>query len=179
MPLISKFTLDVLRGFVTFTRICLTCRSGEIGRRTGLKIPRWRHCVGSSPTFGTIFKSGQIRKDLVVQSCIFCGIIRGEIKSNIVLENEDVLVISDIAPKAPIHYLIIPKKHIESMAFLTYADKDICWAMCQVVQQLGKDLPDSAFNIIANNGASAGQSVFHMHWHLIAGKNIYASGFSL
>lgn len=115
----------------------------------------------------------------MVQSCIFCRIIRREIKSDIVLENEDVLVINDIAPKAPIHYLIIPKKHIESMAFLTSADKDVCWAMCQVAQQLGKELPENAFNIIANNGASAGQSVFHMHWHLVAGKNIYSNGFSL
>ncbi|MFA6527810.1 MAG: HIT domain-containing protein [Candidatus Babeliales bacterium] len=112
-------------------------------------------------------------------ACIFCRIIRGEIRSPIVQESEHVLVISDIAPKAPIHYLILPKKHIENMASITTADKDICWAMWDMAQRLSKDLPDQAFNVIVNNGAAAGQSVFHLHWHFIAGKNIYSSGFSL
>lgn len=111
--------------------------------------------------------------------CIFCRIIRGEIASKLVKENEHVLVIQDISPKAPIHYLILPKKHIENMAAVTVDDKEICWAMCEMVQSLHKDISGQAFNVIANNGVGAGQSVLHMHWHFLAGKNIYSSGFSL
>lgn len=65
------------------------------------------------------------------------------------------------------------------MAFITIDDREICWAMWEMVQGLSKDLPEQAFNVIANNGQAAGQSVFHLHWHFIAGKNIYTSGFSL
>jgi diadenosine tetraphosphate (Ap4A) HIT family hydrolase len=115
----------------------------------------------------------------VVSPCIFCKIIRGEIKSSIVKENDYILVIKDISPKAPIHYLILTKKHIESMAYLTAEDKEIGASLCMMIQELSKELPEKSFNIVSNNGAAAGQSVFHMHMHFLAGKNIYGGGFSL
>lgn len=115
----------------------------------------------------------------MLQECVFCKIICGDIKSKIIKENEHVLVINDITPKAPIHYLILPKKHIENMACISEVDKDTCWAMCDMVKELSKELPDGSFNLISNNGRTAGQSVPHLHWHCLSGKNIYAGGFLL
>jgi histidine triad (HIT) family protein len=112
-------------------------------------------------------------------SCVFCKVINKEIKSTVVKENDHILVIKDIAPKAPIHYLIIPKKHIENLLQVTEADKDICWNMLDMVKTISKEQSIETFNIIINNGIGAGQSVFHLHWHLLAGKNIYTSGLSL
>jgi len=89
------------------------------------------------------------------------------------------LVIKDITPKAPIHYLIVPKKHIENVNFLTDGDEQYCWQMMKVAQELGKTVPSKSFNLVSNNGAGAGQSVFHLHMHFLAGKNIYEGGFKL
>ena len=113
-------------------------------------------------------------------SCIFCKIINRTIPSTIILENDAIIVIKDIAPKAPIHYLVIPKKHIADMVDFSHDDVTSISKMALAVQELGKSVaPDQAFNIIVNNGAAAGQLVFHLHWHFLAGKNLYSSGFSL
>lgn len=113
-------------------------------------------------------------------SCIFCKIIQGIVKSKVIQENEHVLVIEDIAPKAPVHYLIIPKEHRDSMVALSDQDVQIGWHMMLVARDLGLFVaPGQSFNIVSNNGVAAGQSVPHLHWHFLAGKNIYSSGFSL
>lgn len=113
-------------------------------------------------------------------SCIFCKIINRTIPSSIILENDSIIVIKNIQPAAPIHYLIMPKKHIADMVTLSHDDVTLISSMTLAVQELGKNVaPDCAFNIIVNNGAPAGQSVFHLHWHFLAGKNIYSNGFSL
>jgi histidine triad (HIT) family protein len=133
----------------------------------------------SAPSFQT--SSILRRKDLVSDpSCIFCKIIQGTVKSKIIREDEYTITIEDIAPKAPIHYLIIPKKHLISMVSLQDEDVQLGWYMMLVVRDLGLSVaPNQAFNIVSNNGAAAGQSVPHLHWHFLAGKNIYSSGFSL
>ncbi len=114
------------------------------------------------------------------EACIFCKIVQGEIPSNPVMENEYVLVIPDLHPKAPIHYLVMPKKHIIDIGHLTDDDDNYSLEMVKMVTKVAQGLEDpKAFNIVSNNGAKAGQSVFHMHWHFLAGKNIYGSGFSL
>ncbi len=112
-------------------------------------------------------------------SCIFCKIIQGSIKSTVVQENDFVMAVQDIAPKAPVHYLLIPKKHIDSIAHITNQDQAFCWHLFQLARDLGSQLPTKAFNLISNNGAAAGQSVFHLHWHFLAGKNIYEHGLKL
>jgi histidine triad (HIT) family protein len=111
--------------------------------------------------------------------CIFCSIINKTIPSTIIKENEHILVIQDIHPKAPIHYLIIPKKHIASVDLLANTDNIIGWAMLQMARDLGKEVPSHAFNLISNNGAAAGQSVHHLHMHFLAGKNLYEHGLAL
>ena len=111
-------------------------------------------------------------------NCIFCRIIQHEIPASIVKENEHILVIRDIHPKAPTHFLIIPKKHVDNMACIGKEDEFIALEMFKMVKEFAKDLGENpAFNLISNNGAKAGQSVFHMHWHFLSGKDIFQGRF--
>lgn len=102
--------------------------------------------------------------------CIFCKIIQKQIPSKIIKENDDVLVIEDISPKAPVHYLVIPKKHIVNIKSMVEQDLDFAKPMLKMVNELAQEV--DSFNLVANNGKGAGQSVFHMHWHFISGKNL-------
>ena len=112
--------------------------------------------------------------------CIFCDIITGKIPAEKVEETPQLLVIKDANPKAPTHLLILPKQHITTMADMANRDKDLAFAMFSMVEKLAKRLDaPQAFNIISNNGAEAGQSIMHMHWHFISGKDIYAGDFKL
>jgi histidine triad (HIT) family protein len=112
--------------------------------------------------------------------CVFCSIIQGNIPANVVGESDDVIAVEDINPRAPIHYLIIPKKHIVDMASINEGDFGIIGEMGRMVRDLAKNLPQPAsFNIVSNNGAASGQSVFHVHWHFLAGKNVYEEGLRL
>jgi histidine triad (HIT) family protein len=114
------------------------------------------------------------------KDCIFCKIIRKEVPTAIVYEDDLVMAMEDLNPKAPTHYLILPKKHVENLLYLEDDDALLMWQMAKAVQALGKGLENpQAFNIISNNGEKAGQSVFHMHWHFLSGRNIYDSGFEL
>ena len=112
--------------------------------------------------------------------CIFCKICKGLIKSDIILENDFALCIKDVAPKAPIHYIIFPKKHIDNLMTIQSSDSEFGWNVLKMAHDVWENLtPKQDFNLIANNGAGAGQSVFHMHFHFIAGKNIFCKEFSL
>ena len=112
--------------------------------------------------------------------CVFCKIIKKEIPSKLVLETEHTVVFNDIYPKAPIHYLIVPKVHIEHMGMVTSQTAGLIADLALCAAQLSKALPaGSGFNIIANNGAAAGQSVLHLHWHFLSGKNLYEGGLNL
>ncbi|MCK4499215.1 HIT domain-containing protein [Candidatus Babeliales bacterium] len=114
------------------------------------------------------------------KNCVFCDIITGKIHAEKVAETPQLIVIKDTNPKAPTHLLIMPKKHIVTMADVANRDKDLAFAMFAIVEELAKNLDaPQAFNIISNNGAEAGQSVLHMHWHFISGKNIYLGDFKL
>ena len=103
---------------------------------------------------------------------IFEKIIDRELPSNIVYEDDKCIAIEDIAPKAPIHILIIPKKPIEMLSKATAADQELLGHLMIVAKLISEDLNvQDAFNIIVNNGAEAGQTVFHLHIHLLAGRN--------
>lgn len=104
---------------------------------------------------------------------IFSKIIRKEIPARIVYETESVLAFHDVAPKAPVHVLIIPKTFVENVADAKPEHRellgDLLLAAGEVARQLGVD--QTGYRLVINNGATAGQSVFHLHVHLMAGRD--------
>ena len=89
-------------------------------------------------------------------------------------ETDLVLIIEDIMPKAPIHFLIIPKKHIVSMAYLEDEDISFIGAIALAARDVAQTLPQDSrdFTLVSNSGEKAGQTVFHLHWHFLSGKQI-------
>ncbi|MEX0939962.1 MAG: HIT domain-containing protein [Candidatus Babeliales bacterium] len=105
--------------------------------------------------------------------CIFCKVIEGKVPSIKVAESDSILVIKDIAPKAAVHYLIIPKKHISDVRAFEQENAGIAADMIMMAQKLSQNLSEpKAFRLIINNGAEAGQCVFHVHMHFLAGKKL-------
>lgn len=109
----------------------------------------------------------------MINSCIFCKIIAKQIPSHIIAENDHVLVIKDINPKAPIHYLIIPKKHFADLGQMEIEDLELAGQMLMMAKIVSSTLPEpKAFKLVVNNGADAGQMVFHSHIHFLAGQKM-------
>lgn len=105
-----------------------------------------------------------------MNDCVFCKIVKGEIPSKKEYEDKDVLAFDDINPVAPTHVLVIPKKHIKNLASAVPKDQAVLGRMQTVVSKLSKELGiDRAFRLIMANGEGAGQSVHHLHYHLIGG----------
>ncbi len=102
-------------------------------------------------------------------SCIFCKIVSGQIPSKIIYQTELSMVLQDIAPQAPIHYLIIPKIHVQDLVHCT--DPKLILDLMSIPVILANQLGDQAdFKLLTNNGYGAGQRVFHLHFHFMAGK---------
>ena len=107
--------------------------------------------------------------------CIFCKIAAGEIPSQKVYEDDSVLAFKDLSPKAPVHVLIIPKKHIQSVAHFEAEDKELAaHIFVDVVPKLAKDLgiADGGFRVVMNTGNDGGQTVHHLHVHLLGGRKM-------
>ena len=106
--------------------------------------------------------------------CLFCKIAAGEIPSRKAYEDETVYAFHDIAPQAPVHILIIPKRHIGSVQELTRADDALLGHMFEVARKIAAEngLDETGYRLITNIGADAGQSVPHLHLHLIGGKTL-------
>ena len=107
-----------------------------------------------------------------MENCIFCKIANGEIPSKIVYQDKDVVAFEDINPQAPHHILLIPRRHIASMADLTMEDGAILVSLFIVSAKLARDLgfDQSGYRFVTNVGPDAGQSVFHLHFHLLGGR---------
>lgn len=107
-----------------------------------------------------------------MEDCLFCKIAAGEIPSKKIYEDEQVYVFEDIEPTAPIHYLLIPKKHISKLDEITPDNSAVISHIYEVISMLAKklDLKDG-FRVVSNCGKSAGQTVFHIHFHLLAGRD--------
>ncbi len=103
-------------------------------------------------------------------SCIFCKIINKEKPSDFVYENEKVIVIKDINPKAPIHLLIIPKKHIHSVNHFEEGDKELIGEMILCAKKIAKEKNLAEYKLLINVGRKAGQMVDHIHIHLLSGN---------
>lgn len=108
--------------------------------------------------------------------CLFCKIVKKEIPSEIVYEDEEVLAFKDIHPAAPVHILIIPKKHITSLIDVKGEDEVIISKIYQVINKIAKQqkFDTKGFRVIVNCGEDGGQEVGHLHFHLLAGKKLGA-----
>lgn len=106
-----------------------------------------------------------------MDDCVFCKIIKGEIPSEKVYEDEDVIAFKDINPVTPIHILVIPKKHIESLAHMQKEDEAIVGKIYGVINKIAeeKGFKDNGYRVIVNCGKDAGQEVMHLHFHVLAG----------
>lgn len=105
--------------------------------------------------------------------CIFCKIAAEEIPAKIVYESEDVLAFEDINPEAPVHLLIITKKHIKNIIELADYDSELFHNIGLAIKKLAADYQlDNGFRIVNNCGIAAGQSVNHLHFHLLAGRDL-------
>ena len=106
-----------------------------------------------------------------MEPTLFEKIINRDIPAEIIFEDEQAIVIKDIAPQAPTHFLIIPKKPIKMISDASDDDGQILGHLLLVAKKVAKDLDlEEAFRLVINNGAKAGQSVFHLHVHLLAGR---------
>lgn len=110
----------------------------------------------------------------MTDSCIFCKIAKNEAKSTIVFQDEKVTAFRDIHPVAPTHVLIIPNKHIASVNHLTLEDEALIGYMFSVAQKIAaaEGIAENGYRLINNTGPDGGQTVFHMHLHLIGGQRM-------
>lgn len=108
------------------------------------------------------------------EKCIFCKIIQGEIPSSKVYEDEEVLAFNDINPAAPIHILLIPKKHIASLAEMENGDEKIIAKIYKIINEIAEKqgFKENGYRVIVNCGKDGGQEVGHLHFHLLAGKQL-------
>jgi histidine triad (HIT) family protein len=106
--------------------------------------------------------------------CLFCRIVAMEIPAEIVYEDDTVMAFRDISPKAPVHILLIPREHITSAASLTEASGPMLGRLFAVAAQLARDegIAKNGFRITTNSGTAAGQSVRHLHFHLMGGRQM-------
>lgn len=109
-----------------------------------------------------------------MENCLFCKIAAGEIPSNKAYEDDAVLAFHDIAPQAPVHVLIVPKKHVKDITALAEGDSALLSRMVSVANRLAVELniDKSGFRIVTNVGADGGQSVAHLHLHLLGGRSL-------
>jgi len=109
-----------------------------------------------------------------MQNCLFCKIVNKEVPAEIVYENDKIIVFKDIKPIAPIHFLIIPKRHIPSLNHLEPQDKELIGELFLVAQKFAKDkgIDKTGYRLIFNIGKDAGQTVDHLHLHLLGGKKL-------
>ena len=106
-----------------------------------------------------------------MEDCIFCRIAAGQIPATFLYEDEEIAAFRDIGPRAPIHLLIIPKKHITSLAAAEPEDAALLGRMCLVARRLAESegIAQSGYRIISNSGPDSGQEVAHLHFHLLGG----------
>lgn len=109
-----------------------------------------------------------------MSNCLFCKIIAGEIKGDIVFENDSVVAFRDINPQAPVHILVVPRKHIATLNDLTASDSDVIRDVILTATQLAatENLTEPGYRLVWNCNREGGQSVFHIHLHLLGGRRM-------
>ncbi len=106
------------------------------------------------------------------ENCLFCKIVEGEIPSDFVHQDDSCVVIRDINPQAPMHVLVIPRDHIESLDDASQRDEGLLGHLLRVAARVANELghADSGYRCVINTGEGAGQSVFHLHVHVLGGR---------
>lgn len=107
-----------------------------------------------------------------MNDCLFCRIITGEIPSNKVYEDEMCYAFYDIDPQAPTHFLVIPKAHIASVSQVNEENAAIVGHIFSVIDKLTKELGLESYRVVSNIGEQAGQSVMHLHFHVLSGRDM-------
>lgn len=109
-----------------------------------------------------------------MSNCLFCRIAAGDIPAKIAYQDEDVVAFHDINPQAPLHVLVIPRKHIATINDLQADDAEIVGKLFLVAQQIATEAgySDDGYRVVMNCGVDAGQTVFHIHLHLLAGRRL-------
>ncbi|MGH8281998.1 MAG: histidine triad nucleotide-binding protein [Gammaproteobacteria bacterium] len=107
-----------------------------------------------------------------MEECLFCKMVRGEIKPDVVMETDDLIAFRDINPQAPVHILVVPRKHISTLNDLASADTELIGKLVltarEIAQQQG--IAVSGYRLVMNCNKGAGQTVFHIHLHLLGGR---------
>ncbi len=107
-----------------------------------------------------------------MDNCLFCKIIAGDIPSNKVYEDELCYAFYDIDPQAPTHFLVIPKAHIPSVSAVDESNAAIVGHIFTVIAKVTKELGVDSYRVVSNIGEQAGQSVFHLHFHVLGGRDM-------
>lgn len=106
--------------------------------------------------------------------CLFCRIVTRAVPAKVISEDEQVMAFRDINPQAPTHVLIVPKRHLASLADLGDAEGSLLSAAMRMANQLARQegIAETGYRVVSNCGADAGQSVGHLHWHLLGGRRM-------
>ena len=109
-----------------------------------------------------------------MEDCLFCKIIKGEIPSTKVYEDEFVYAFKDINPEAPVHILVVPKKHIESVNAIEEVDENLIGKIFLAIKKIAKEqgIAEQGYRVVSNCGKNAGQTVMHLHFHILGGKEL-------
>ncbi|HEX8179369.1 MAG TPA: histidine triad nucleotide-binding protein [Pyrinomonadaceae bacterium] len=108
------------------------------------------------------------------QDCIFCRVVAGDVRADIVFQDDRCLAFRDINPQAPVHVLIIPREHIESLDDAGRGDEAVLGHILRIAARIANDqgLAESGFRTVINTGAGVGQSVMHLHLHVLGGRTM-------
>jgi len=105
-------------------------------------------------------------------NCLFCKIIKGDIPSDKLYEDDDIFAFRDIAPQAPVHFLVIPKKHISGPSGVAPEDEKVIGKVVRLADEIARKEGIEQYRLVFNNGEQAGQTVFHIHMHVLGGRGM-------
>ena len=108
----------------------------------------------------------------MADNCLFCKIVAGEIPADTLYEDEEIFVFRDIAPQAPVHFLVIPKKHISGPSDVASEAEALIGKMMRIGSEVAHQEGIEHFRVVFNSGEQAGQTVFHIHMHILGGRSL-------
>lgn len=116
----------------------------------------------------------KIKGVIFLKDCLFCKITAGEMETEFVYQDENVVVFKDLNPQAPVHLLIVPKKHISDLNNLQSEDNELIGHIYQVAGKMAAkyEVADSGYRLVSNCGDDGGQTVYHIHFHLLGGRQL-------